>query len=73
MPSISVPSRSPGRRATEVSPVAYCARRTVLDKLLVDAAAEAGAEIREGFTVEGIVIEDGRVVGIKGRAKGGGR
>jgi 2-polyprenyl-6-methoxyphenol hydroxylase-like FAD-dependent oxidoreductase len=28
---------------------AYCPRRTVLDKLLVDAAAEAGAEVREGF------------------------
>jgi flavin-dependent dehydrogenase len=43
----------------------------VLDKLLVDAAAEAGAEIREGFTVEDVLIEDGRVVGIKGRSKGG--
>jgi len=29
------------------SPVSYCPRRIVLDKLLVDAAAEAGAEIRE--------------------------
>ena len=43
----------------------------MLDKLLVDAAAEAGAEIREGFTVEEVLIEDGRVVGIKGRSKGG--
>jgi 2-polyprenyl-6-methoxyphenol hydroxylase-like FAD-dependent oxidoreductase len=41
------------------SPVAYCPRRTILDKLLVDAAGEAGAEIREGFTVEEILIEDG--------------
>ena len=41
------------------------------DKLLVDAAAEAGAEIREGFTVEEVLIEDARVVGIKGRSKGG--
>src|SRR5207344_1463552 len=39
-------SGSPG---TKDAPVAYCARRTVLDKVLVDAAAEAGAEIREGF------------------------
>ena len=61
-------SGSPG---TADAPVAYCARRTVLDKLLVDAAAEAGAEIREGFTVEEVLIEDGRVVGIKGRSKGG--
>ena len=61
-------SGSPG---TKDAPVAYCARRTVLDKLLVDAAAEAGAEIREGFTVEEVLIEDGRMVGIKGRSKGG--
>ena len=51
--------------------LAYCPRRTILDKLLVDAAAEAGAEIREGFTVEEIIIEGGRAVGIKGRSKHG--
>jgi 2-polyprenyl-6-methoxyphenol hydroxylase-like FAD-dependent oxidoreductase len=60
-----------GAPGTESSPVAYCPRRTILDKLLVDAAAEAGAEIREGFTVEEIVIEDGRVAGIKGHSKSG--
>ncbi len=53
------------------SPVAYAPRRTVLDKLLVDAAAEAGAEVREGFNVEDVVIEDGTVVGIRGHAVGG--
>jgi 2-polyprenyl-6-methoxyphenol hydroxylase-like FAD-dependent oxidoreductase len=61
-----------GSPGTGEFPVAYCPRRTVLDKLLVDAAAEAGAEIREGFTVESIIIEDGRVVGIKGHSKDGG-
>src|SRR5258705_9085318 len=60
-----------GTPGTKESPIAYCPRRTVLDKLLVDAAAEAGAEIREGFTVEEILIEDGRVVGIQGRSPGG--
>ena len=60
-----------GSPGTPESPVAYCARRTVLDKLLVDAAADAGAEIREGFTVEEVLIDDGVVVGIKGRAKDG--
>ena len=49
----------------------YCPRRTVLDKLLVDAAAEAGVEVREGFTVEGLVWEDERVTGIRGRTRGG--
>jgi 2-polyprenyl-6-methoxyphenol hydroxylase-like FAD-dependent oxidoreductase len=50
---------------------AYAPRRTVLDKLLVDAASEAGAEIREGFTVEGLVFDGDRVVGIRGHATGG--
>jgi flavin-dependent dehydrogenase len=40
----------------------------VLDKLLVDAAAEAGAEIREGFVVDDLVVGDGRVVGVRGHA-----
>ena len=31
---------------------AYCPRRIVLDALLVEAAAAAGAEVREAFTVE---------------------
>jgi flavin-dependent dehydrogenase len=43
----------------------------VLDKLLVDAAAEAGAEVREGFSVEEVVVEDGRVVGVRGHGPGG--
>lgn len=53
------------------SPLAYCPRRTALDKLLVDAAAEAGAEVREDFSVEEILIDDGRVIGIKGHSKNG--
>src|SRR5882724_9222139 len=60
-----------GAPGTDASPVAYCPRRTVLDKLLVDAVAEAGAEVREGFGVDEVLIEDGRVVGIRGRAKDG--
>ena len=60
-----------GTPGPEDSPVSYAPRRTVLDKLLVDAAAEAGAEIREGFVVEEILFENGCVSGIRGRAKGG--
>lgn len=60
-----------GAPGTREAPVAYCPRRTVLDKLLIDAAAQSGVEIREGFTVEDILIEDGRAVGIKGHAKDG--
>ena len=42
-----------GAPGTDEAPLAYSPRRTVLDKLLVDAASEAGAELREGFTVDG--------------------
>jgi len=52
-------------------PPAYCPRRIVLDKLLVDAAAEAGAEVREGFAAEEILVEEGRVAGIRGRGRDG--
>ncbi len=50
---------------------AYCPRRIVLDALLVEAAAAAGTEVREAFTVEEVLIDDGRVTGIRGHAKGG--
>jgi flavin-dependent dehydrogenase len=46
-------------------------RRTVLDPLLADAAAEAGAEVRLGFAAKELVFDDGRVVGIRGREEGG--
>src|SRR5688572_3901044 len=50
--------------------VAYCPRRYLLDKILVDAAVEAGVELREAFTVDEVVLEDGRVTGIAGHARG---
>lgn len=61
-----------GAPGTRDAPVGYCPRRTILDKLLVDAAAQSGAEIRENFSVKEMLVEDGRVVGIKGRSKRGG-
>lgn len=51
--------------------MAYCPRRTVLDEILVDAAAGAGAEVREDFTVDEVVIRDGVVQGIGGHARDG--
>jgi flavin-dependent dehydrogenase len=50
---------------------AYAPRRTVLDKLLVDAAVESGAELREGFTVSEVLVEDGAVTGVHGRGRDG--
>lgn len=46
-------------------------RRTVLDSLLVQAAREAGAEVRERFTVTGVVSDGDRVTGVYGRAHSG--
>jgi len=62
-----------GSPGTEESPVAYAPRRTVLDKILVDAAAEAGAEVREEFSVDELLFDGERVIGIRGRSKGGER
>ena len=47
----------------------YSPRRTVLDKLLADAAREAGAELREGFPVDEILVHSGRVTGIRSRGR----
>jgi flavin-dependent dehydrogenase len=44
----------------------YGPRRAVLDKLLVDAALESGAELLEGVAVQDLVFDDDRVVGIRG-------
>jgi flavin-dependent dehydrogenase len=50
---------------------AYCVRRKYLDKVLVDAAVEAGAEVREGFSVEELLTNSGGVTGVRGRTRGG--
>ena len=49
----------------------YGPRRGVLDKLLIDAAVAAGAEMREGFAVEDYVVDGDRVTGIRGRDHAG--
>jgi len=50
----------------------FCPRRTVLDKLLVDAAVEAGVELREECSIEDLARTDDRVTGVKGRTPNGG-
>jgi flavin-dependent dehydrogenase len=50
---------------------AYCPRRTVLDKLLVDAAVEAGAELRERFAVQELLWDGDRISGVVGRSATG--
>src|SRR5512138_1492745 len=58
-----------GKPGTAAMPVSYGTRRTVLDKILVDAASEAGAEVREEFMVDEILFEGDRVTGIRGKSK----
>lgn len=48
----------------------FAPRRTVLDTILVEAAVQAGAELREGCSVEKIMTDGGRVTGIRCRAEG---
>ena len=60
-----------GAPGTPESPFAYCPRRTVLDQVLVEGAAQAGAEVRQGFGVDEVLVEDGRVTGICGKSEGG--
>jgi 2-polyprenyl-6-methoxyphenol hydroxylase-like FAD-dependent oxidoreductase len=48
-----------------------CPRRTLLDRVLVDAARAAGAEVWDSAVVEQVSTRDGRVVGIAGQRKGG--
>ncbi|MBX3128006.1 MAG: NAD(P)/FAD-dependent oxidoreductase [Polyangiaceae bacterium] len=57
---VTVPIRSvPGSDAL------YAPRRTLLDRVVVDVAREAGAEVRHGMLVQGLVRDsDGRVSGV---------
>jgi flavin-dependent dehydrogenase len=49
----------------------YAPRRIVLDKILVDAAVEAGAELRDNFPVEGLLWDSGGVTGIRSHSRSG--
>jgi 2-polyprenyl-6-methoxyphenol hydroxylase-like FAD-dependent oxidoreductase len=51
----------------------YGPRRGLLDKILVDAALDAGAELCEEFAFEQLLTDGDRVVGIRGRPAGGSR
>lgn len=50
---------------------AYSVRRTILDRVLVEAAAGAGVEVRTRFSVQELLFDGPRVVGIRGRTAGG--
>jgi len=48
---------------------AYAPRRTVLDAILVNAAAHAGATVRQEFNVDDLIFSDGKVCGIRGHVR----
>jgi 2-polyprenyl-6-methoxyphenol hydroxylase-like FAD-dependent oxidoreductase len=58
-------------RAVDGVDEAFCPRRLVLDTMLVHAAADAGVEVREAFSVDDVLIEDGAVIGVRGKDAGG--
>ncbi|MBI2845876.1 MAG: FAD-dependent monooxygenase, partial [Chloroflexi bacterium] len=48
---------------------ARCLRRIVLDKILLDAARKyPNIDVREKFTVQELMREDGKVIGIRGHS-----
>ncbi len=49
---------------------AMCVRRTGLDAVLVGHARAAGADVREGVRVTEVLVEDGRVCGVRCGADG---
>jgi flavin-dependent dehydrogenase len=55
----------------ENAPVALDPRRTVLDTILVEAAVEAGAELRQGFSVTDLLMDGDQVTGIRGNTQYG--
>jgi 2-polyprenyl-6-methoxyphenol hydroxylase-like FAD-dependent oxidoreductase len=57
-------------RPSGIVPEAYGPRRTVIDALLVEAAARDGAEVRQGFHVDKVVLGNGDGVELRGRAPG---
>jgi 2-polyprenyl-6-methoxyphenol hydroxylase-like FAD-dependent oxidoreductase len=51
--------------------VAYAPRRRLLDSILLEAAADAGVEVRERFSVDSLVRRCELVTGIRGHAAAG--
>jgi flavin-dependent dehydrogenase len=47
-------------------------RRGVLDQILLEAAIDAGVDVQDQVAVDDVLIEDGRVTGIRGRSARGG-
>lgn len=64
---VRVSSKPP---AVDGEAAGYSPSRKVLDQLLVEAAVKAGAELREGVSVQGLLADDEGVVGVTGQTSG---
>lgn len=53
------------------APLGYGPRRQAMDQILVEAAVEAGVELRTGFAVQDYIGDGTRITGIRGREAGG--
>jgi electron transfer flavoprotein-quinone oxidoreductase len=51
--------------SSEPGNASYTVLRAKFDRWLADKAREAGAEIVEGFLIDNLIVEDGKVVGIE--------
>ena len=59
-----------GRPPSNGVDAAYAPRRKVLDKILLDAAIAAGAEMHDNFMVDDVLWDGDRVVGVRGERRG---
>ena len=50
---------------------AFAPRRVLLDDILVRAAENSGADLREGCRIQRLIFDDGRVVGVQGVTQAG--
>jgi flavin-dependent dehydrogenase len=62
------PPRPPLPAGTPDLPI--CPRRTVLDKILVDAAVDSGAELRESFSIQELIFDGDTAIGVRARQNG---
>jgi flavin-dependent dehydrogenase len=53
------------------APLGYGPRRRAMDRILIDAAVEAGADLRTGFAVQDYIGDGERIIGIRGREAAG--
>jgi flavin-dependent dehydrogenase len=66
-PPVHVTEFSVGGQLIPVEPpaVSLCPRRYILDDILASAAKESGVDVRMGSSVRALMVEDGRVCGVR--------